>query len=120
MLKLNSILLFSENPSSLVEFYKKILQRDPDWSGGDFQSFEVGSAWFMIGPHSKVRGQNKNPERMMFNFETNDVANEFKRMKKMGAKEIAAPYHPGEDKEMELATLADPDGNYFQLNTPMK
>jgi predicted enzyme related to lactoylglutathione lyase len=120
MLNLSSLLLFSENPSQLIDFYKKILQEDPKWSGGDFKGFSVGSALLIIGPHDKVHGKNQNSERIIFNFETDDVAGEFQRMKEEGATEIAAPYHPGEDPEMDLATLADPDGNYFQLNSPMK
>lgn len=71
-----------------------------------------------IGPHDKVRGKNKNPERIMFNLETKDVKREFGRIKKIGAKVIAKPYHPGEAPDMMIATFADPDNNYFQLLTP--
>ncbi len=120
MLNLNSLLVFSDNPSGLVDFYKKVLQKDPDWSGGDFHGFLVGSGYLVIGPHDKVHGKNTNPERMMFNFETDDVSGEFNRIKATGAKVIAEPYHPGEEPEMWIATFADPDGNYFQLGSPMK
>lgn len=120
MLNLNSILLFSENPKQLVEFYKKIFQKDPSWSGGDFVGFEVGSTHFVIGHHDKVHGKNKNPERMMFNLETNDVQSEFERIKGVGAKVIQEPYHPMEAKEMWVTTFEDPDRNYFQLISPMK
>ncbi len=120
MLNFNSLLLFSENPNTLVDFYKKIFKKNPSWSGGDFHGFQVGTGWIMIGPHDKVNGKNENPERIIFNLETDDVKGEFNRMKEAGAKEIAAPYHPREETEMEVSTLSDPDGNYFQLNTPMK
>jgi predicted enzyme related to lactoylglutathione lyase len=56
----------------------------------------------------------------MFNLETNDVKGEFERMKRLGAKVIADPYHMGDDQGHLIATLADPDGNYFQLMSPMK
>lgn len=55
----------------------------------------------------------------MFNLETEDVEKEFKRIKEAGAKVIQEPYHPGEADSMMIATFADPDGNYFQLMTPM-
>lgn len=119
MLNLNSILVFSDNPKKLVEFYKKVLQMKPGWEGGDFVGFKAGDAYLTIGPHDKVHGKSKNPERIIFNFETRNVETEFARIKKLGARVIATPYHPGEDKTMTLATFADPDGNYFQLNTPM-
>jgi predicted enzyme related to lactoylglutathione lyase len=52
----------------------------------------------------------------MFNFETLQVKEEFERIKEFGGVVIKEPY------EMEggwIATLADPDGNYFQLVSPM-
>ena len=41
-------------------------------------------------------------------------------MKGLGAKVIAEPYSMGEDQNFLIATLSDPDGNYFQLVSPMK
>ena len=40
---------------------------------------------------------------------------EYARMVKAGAKVIKEPYEMG---GMWIATLADPDGNYFQLMSP--
>lgn len=120
MLNLNSLLLFSENPSALATFYKKVLNGEPIWEGGGYTGFTFGSGTLMIGPHDKVHGTNKNPERLMFNFETTDVNAEFKRIKDIGARVIAKPYQPEEGKDMWIATFADPDGNYFQLGSPMQ
>ena len=120
MLSLNSILVFSENPSTLVDFYKKVVQKDSDWTGGDFHGFKVGDGSLIIGPHDKVHGKNSGPERIIFNFETPDVEGEFKRITGLGAAVIKAPYHPAEEEKMFLATLADPDGNFFQLASPME
>jgi predicted enzyme related to lactoylglutathione lyase len=53
----------------------------------------------------------------MFNFETSQVKEEFDRIKSIGAKVIREPYEMGGGW---IATLADPDGNYFQLVTPME
>jgi predicted enzyme related to lactoylglutathione lyase len=119
MFELNSLLLFSENPKDLIEFYQRVLGLEPDWSGGEFVGFNVGGTSLIIGPHNEVKGNNKEPQRVMFNLDTSDVKGEFERMKRLGAKEIAKPYHPGEAKEMWIATLADPDNNYFQLTSPM-
>jgi predicted enzyme related to lactoylglutathione lyase len=54
---------------------------------------------------------------MMINFETHNVKEEFERIKKQGAEVIREPYEMGGGW---IATLADPDGNYFQLVTPME
>lgn len=120
MLNFNSILLFSENPAKLSEFYKKIFQEKPMWEEGGYTGFKIGTGMIMIGPHDKVHGESKNPERILINFETKDVEKEFERIEKIGAKVIAKPYHPMEGDKMIIATFADPDGNYFQLGLPME
>ncbi len=120
MLNLNSLLLFSEDPAKLTAFYKKVFEKDPEWSEGGYSGFLVGSCMLIIGPHDKVHGKSTNPERIIINFETKDVKAEFERIKGLGTIVVAKPYHPGEVPEMWLATFADPDGNYFQLATPME
>jgi predicted enzyme related to lactoylglutathione lyase len=120
MLSLNTIVLCSKDPKKLVEFYKKVFGRDVDWTGGDYSGFKVGASYLVIGYHDRIKGKNQNPAQIMLGFETTDVQGEFERIKKLGALSVAPPYHPGEEPDMWLATLADPDGNYFQLETPMK
>ena len=117
MLNFNSILLFSENPKKLADFYGKVFDKKPEMEDGGYTGFLVGSCFLNIGPHDKVKGKSSNPERIMFNFETDDVKGEFERIEKLGAKVIAKPYQMGE-WDGWIATLADPDGNYFQLMTP--
>lgn len=117
MLDLNSLLVGSENPQKLAEFYEKVLEKKPDWSEGGYYGFVAGKAFLSIGPHGKVKGKSKNPERIIINFETKDVKGEFERIKKLGAEVIAEPYQM-EGMTNWIATLADPDGNYFQLMPP--
>ena len=114
-------MISSENPQALAEFYGKVLDKKPGWEEGGFSGFDAGGFYIMVGPHDKVHGKAQNPERILFFFETEDVQGEFERIKGLGAEVIAEPYHPGPSDEMEmwLATLADPDGNYFQLASPM-
>jgi len=121
MLKFNSVLLFSENPKELAEFYKKVFDTTPAFEDGGYSGFQLGQGMFVIGPHDKIHGENKTPERVIFNFETEDVKGEFERIKRLDAKVIKEPYDPsGKGGEMSLATFADSDGNYFQLAAPMK
>lgn len=117
MLDFNSILIFSEHPEKLRDFYRKVLDKKPVMDEGGYSGFLVGKGFLTIGPHDKVKGKNAHPERMMFNLETKEVKKEFARMKKAGAKVIAEPYQMGGGPAW-IATLADPDGNYFQLITP--
>ena len=114
-------MLFSANPDELSGFYKKVFDKDPEFEDGGYTGFQLGQGMFVIGPHDKVHGENKTPERILFNFETEDVKGEFERIKKSGAKVIKEPYDPsGKGEDMSIATFADLDGNYFQLTSPMK
>lgn len=118
MLNLNSVMLGSSDPKKLADFYEKVLEKKPDMVDGEWYGFSVGSAFLSMGKHDKVNGQSKNPERIIFNFETKEVQKEFDRIKALGATVIAEPYVMGDWKEPSIATLADPDGNYFQLMHP--
>jgi len=40
---------------------------------GEYYGFAVGTGFFTVGPHDNVQGNSKNPERIMFNFETSEV-----------------------------------------------
>ena len=81
-------------------------------------TYLAGSCFITIGQHDAVKGKSANPERIIFFFETEDVQGEFDRIAKLtGAAVVKEPYNPGGDKFV-LATLSDPDGNYFQLSSP--
>ena len=119
MLNLNSIMIGSDDPKGLTEFYTKLLGK-PGWEDSSYSGWQAGDGMLMIGPHSEVKGSNEMPGRIMVNFETPDVKGEFDRLKALGATVQHEPYQPGPaGGEMWLATLADPDGNYFQLASPM-
>ncbi len=120
MLNLNSILIGSANPQKLINFYAEVLGQKLDWGDGEWGGFKVGDGFITIGPHSEVKGPNKEPGRFLFNFETSEIQDEFERIKKLGAKVIAEPYNPMQEEGMLIATFSDPDGNYFQLMTPME
>lgn len=116
MLNFNSILLSTEDPKKLSEFYKKVFEKDPEMEEDKYVGFLVGSAFFSIGQHDKIHGKNPNADRILFNFETKDVKGEFERIKGLGAEVVKDPYEMGGG--FWIATFADPDGNYFQLISP--
>ena len=119
-LRLNSILIGSDDPKQLGSFYGEVLQAKPGWEEGGYIGFDAGNFYLMVGPHDKVHGKSANPERVIFNFESDDFGPQYQRIKGIeGITVIQEPYSPGESTSMKLATFADPDGNYFQLATPM-
>ena len=120
-LDLSSIMLGSEDPKSLADFYAKVLGApNPAWSdeANGWFGFQAGNGSLAIGPHSEVKGKSQQPGRIMLNFSTPDVNGEFERIKSLGAQVVAEPYEPGGGDGMVMCTFADPDGNYFQLTPP--
>jgi predicted enzyme related to lactoylglutathione lyase len=117
-MNLNSILIGSEDPRRLTEYYTKLFG-DPGWEGGDFNGWQVGSGSITVGPHDEVKGKNTQPGRVIWNIESADVKGDFERLKTAGATVVREPYQPGEAPEMWIATFSDPDDNYFQLLSPM-
>jgi len=119
MLNLNSIMIGSDEPKALSDFYTKVLG-EPGWEEGGYVGWQVGSGTLMVAPHSEVKGKNEMPGRIILNFETPDVKGEFKRIKGLGVRVQQEPYQPdGAPADMWLATFEDADGNYFQIATPM-
>ena len=115
VLNLNSILIGSAQAEVLVEFYEKVFGKPPDMNEGGYAGWLVGNCFLTIGQHSEVHGQAKEPARIILNFETKTVREEFDRLKQMGVTVIKEPYEMG---GAWIATLADPDGNFIQLLPP--
>ena len=81
----NSILIGSEDPQRLVDYYTKVIGEPTFW-----------------------------------NIVTPDVQKEFDRMKAAGGIVVAEPYEFEQAPGSKIATFEDPDGNYFQLMTPIE
>jgi predicted enzyme related to lactoylglutathione lyase len=119
MLNLNSVMIGTKQAKALAAFYEKVLGVPPgmvDEKQG-FWGWQVGSTFLSVMDHSEMAGSTKDPGRVMINFETPQVKSEFDRIKAYGGAVIREPYEMGGGW---IATLADLDGNYFQLVTPME
>jgi predicted enzyme related to lactoylglutathione lyase len=118
MLNLNSIMIGTKQTKTLSAFYEKVLGKPADMVDKEngFYGWQVGDGYIGVLEHSEMGGKTKDPGRVMLNFETAQVKEEFERIKAAGAAVIHEPYEMGQGW---IATLADPDGNYFQLMTPM-
>lgn len=114
----NSILIGSENPQRLVEYYTKLFG-EPMMSEGGYTGWQIGRGFVTVGPHDQVQGRNAAPGRLIWNIETPDVKAQFDRFVAAGAIVVREPYGFEEDPNALIATLADPDDNYFQLMSPM-
>jgi len=113
----NNILIGSADPQRLVDYYTKLFGK-PTMEDGGYTGWLIGSGFVAVGPHSEVSGKNQQPGRLIWNIETPDVKGEFDRMKAAGAIVVREPYEFEGAPGSAIATLADPDDNYFQLTTP--
>jgi len=113
----NGILIGSEDPKRLTDYYRKLFG-EPMYEDGGYSSWQMGSGSISIGPHSEVHGTNAAPGRIIWNIESEDVKGDFDRLQAAGATVIREPYDFEEAPGTWIATFADPDDNYFQLMSP--
>ena len=117
-MNLNSILLGTDDAPRLAEYYTRLLGA-PTFNDGGYTTWVIGNGGLTVAAHSEVHGKNEMPGRFIWNLESDDVAGEFAKMRDAGAIVIREPYNFEGIEGSWIATLADPDGNYFQLMSPM-
>ena len=117
-MNVNNLLIGSPDPPRLAESDARLFGK-PTYEDESYSTWQIGSGFVSVGPHDQVFGKNAHPGRLIWNIETTDVQGEFERMKAAGAIVIRDPYGFDEAPGALIATLADPDDNYFQLMTPM-
>ena len=117
---LESFAIASKDAKKLANFYqekvglKTTLEAEVGEKGEELYGFEFpqGSGFYIMD-HSEIKGQNKEPKRIIFNLEVDDIEGDFKKLVDAGVKKIADIYHMQDYGY--IATFEDIDGNYFQL-----
>lgn len=116
---LEAVLLSSENAKELAEFYRdtvglKIANTYEMEGGQNAYEIEVGEGSNLyINDHSEVKDKSKEPQRVIINFEVDDIEKEVERIKKEDVKLVQDTYHI--EGYGLIATFEDLDGNYFQF-----
>ena len=116
---LEAVLIGSEDAGKLAKFYretvglKQTMEMELGEEGQKGYDFEIEGANLYILDHSDVKGKSKDPSRVMFNLEVDDIEKEAKRLKDAGVKMIQDIYHV--EGYGLITTFQDPDGNYFQF-----
>lgn len=117
-MQFNGILIGSDDPRRLADYYTKLFG-EPGWDDGGYVGWMIGGGGVTVGPHDQVHGANQEPGRIIWNLESTDVKGDFERFKAAGATIVREPYSFEDAADAWIATFADPDGNYFQLVSPM-
>lgn len=115
----NSIMLGSDDAPRLAAYYTKLFGK-PRWDDGGYVGWMIGSCGLTVAPHSEVHGTNDQPGRFIWNITSPDVKGDFETFKAAGAIVVREPYDFEQSPGYWVATFADPDGNYFQLTSPME
>ena len=111
----NSILIGSEDPARLAEYYTKLLG-EPAYAGRGYWAWKLGAGYVTLGPHSEVKGKNDSPgsahlEHRDRRREGRLRSDEGRRGDRRHRAVRVRSARPGS----QIATFEDPDGNYFQL-----
>lgn len=118
---IESILIGSEKPKALADFYKEKvgLNQTAAFVMGEGEeenafSFEMDGTSINILEHSEVKGKNSDQSRIMFNIEVDQPIEEVvKKLDENGVKKVTDTYHV--EGYGHVATFEDLDGNYFQI-----
>jgi predicted enzyme related to lactoylglutathione lyase len=115
--QLTGATIWSENLNNLLPFYRdvlglKVVDESPEAGFAFLGAASPNAPGLGLGTHSEVHGPNRDPNRHMVGFESDDLAADVKRLKAAGVEFIEEPTEYG---EMTIATLKDPEGNLIQL-----
>ncbi|NEE04433.1 VOC family protein [Phytoactinopolyspora halotolerans] len=109
---LGSMLLSSTDPERLHTWYAAALTPNDDARVGDYRVLKFGEFYLMFDNRDDVTEKNREPGRMILNFDVEDAPAVAARMDSMGAAWLS----PLEDRDGSyFATAIDPDGNYVQI-----
>lgn len=116
--KILDVAIWSADYKGLAKWYKRVLGFKekgrlnlPNDTGIEF---EFGDNVFWVGKHSRVKGQSKDPYRIMIGFSVESVTKAYEELKKKKVKFIAKPFE-GPPGGFWCMTIQDPEGNILQF-----
>ena len=98
---------------AMARFYRDRLGLTPRTSRPDFINFDWHGVRLSIGVHDRVRGESRDPLRIMVNLAVDDIGAVHARLAAAGVAFTRPP--EAEDWGGRVASFLDPDGNLLQL-----
>ena len=105
--------IWTDDLERLRRFYRDTLKLPLHSDHGDFVAFRFGDMRLNLGLHDGVKGQTREPYRIMVNLGVEDINAEHQRLREEGVEFIRPPEREGWGGW--VATFKDPDGNVLQL-----
>jgi len=113
-----SVALWSEHHKKLANWYQDILGLNirsyTNNPADDCYDMDVGPNFFSIGKHDKVKGNNKDPYRMMIGFQVSSISKVYEELKNKQITWIAKPFL-APTGTVWCMTLQDPEDNIVQF-----
>ena len=107
------VVIWTDNLSALVSFYRDTLGLKPHSVRPDFVAFKWGDMRLSIGAHSEVKGRTAEPNRIMVNLGVTDIHQAYRSLSNAGVKFSRPPEQ--EHWGGWVSTFSDLDGNVLQL-----
>ncbi len=107
------VIIWTEDMERMTAFYRDTLGLTPHSVRPDFVAFKWGDIRLSIGKHAEVKGDAKDPYRIMVNLRVGDIHGTHRSLAAKGVKFIRPP-----EKEHWggwVGTFLDSDGNVLQL-----
>ena len=102
-----------ERFAAMAHFYRDLLGIAPRTSKPDFVNFDWNGVRLTVSVHDRVRGESRDPFRIMVNLAVDDLGAAYARLATAGVVFTRPPER--EEWGGQVATLLDPDGNVVQL-----
>jgi predicted enzyme related to lactoylglutathione lyase len=114
-----SVGIWSDDYRKLAQWYIDTLgfevKDQAELSDDSYIAFSFGGdAWFWIGKHDKVSGNNKDPYRIMVEFYVKSVMDTYNELQDK-VEIIAEPFPEPTNGGNWCMTIADPEGNILQF-----
>ena len=103
----------SDRFEEMARFYRDVLAFPVRSDRPGFINFAFGDQRLTVAIHSEVSGSSRDPDRLMINFSTDDVAAVVAHLTQAGVDIVR--YAEREKWGGWVATFRDPDGNLLQL-----
>ena len=107
------VTIWTDDLERLVRFYRDTLRlKLRDYKQG-WANFAWGDMRLNLGLHDQVKGQARDPHRIMISFRVSDINAEYQRLLAEDVEfiRVPEPEHWGGN----VVTFLDPDGNVLQL-----
>lgn len=111
----HSAIIWTEEMGRLLPFYRDTLGLKPEMDTPEFVVFAAdGAGQLCLGVHSDVKGQSRDPNRVMVDLGVDNCQAEYQRLHSKGVEFLREPSTDVGDPHI-VATFKDPDGNLVQL-----